>query len=74
MIIIIIIIILIEYSLLFNCCLIQLFSSEADTIDIESETFSALPPEMQHDLLLEKKEMQKYSYSNPSILPKVSSI
>ena len=41
-------------------------------MDINSESFAALPPELQHDLLLEKKETEKYSHTHPSALPTVN--
>uniref|UniRef100_A0A1X7UU45 XPG N-terminal domain-containing protein n=1 Tax=Amphimedon queenslandica TaxID=400682 RepID=A0A1X7UU45_AMPQE len=41
-----------------------------DNIDVNSESFSCLPPEIQHDLLLEKKEKERTARCDPMALPK----
>ena len=40
-------------------------------LDVDSDYFSSLPPEVQHDLLLEKKELEKHTYTPADCLPEV---
>ena len=40
-------------------------------MDIGSSYFSSLPPEVQHDLLLEKKELEKHTHTPADCLPEV---
>ena len=40
-------------------------------LDVNSSYFKSLPPEVQHDLLIEKKEMVKHTYTPVDCLPKV---
>ena len=40
-------------------------------LDINLSYFKSLPPEVQHDLLIEKKEMVKHMYTPIDCLPKV---
>ena len=41
------------------------------SLDINSSEFGALPPEVQHELLLERQQMEKYSHNDPATLPQV---
>ena len=41
-------------------------------LDVNSSCFKSLPPEVQHDLLIEKKEMVKHMYTPVDCLPTVS--
>lgn len=47
------------------------FREELELMDVNSQIFTALPPEMQHDLLIEKKEVERYAHTHPNVLPKV---
>ncbi|KAL5506745.1 hypothetical protein EMCRGX_G008482 [Ephydatia muelleri] len=50
----------------------DLYHHELANLDVHSEQFAALPPETQHDLLLEKQRYEKYTYHHPSTLPQVA--
>ena len=41
------------------------------SLDINSSEFGSLPAEVQHELLLERQQMEKYSYNDPATLPQV---
>ena len=41
------------------------------SVDIHSESFNDLPPEVQHELLLERQQLEKYSHHQPASLPQV---
>ena len=49
----------------------DLYHHELADLDVHSEQFASLPPETQHDLLLEKQRYNKYTYHHPSTLPQV---
>lgn len=44
------------------------------TVDIQSDSFGSLPPEVQHELLLERQQVEKYSRHNPTTLPQVRNL
>ena len=44
---------------------------EVASLDINSSEFGSLPAEVQHELLLERQQMEKYSYNDPATLPQV---
>ena len=43
------------------------------SVDVHSKEFDSLPPEVQHELLLERQQIEKYSYHDPDTLPQVRS-
>ena len=47
------------------------YYADVATLDIQSDSFDSLPPDVQHELLLERQQVQKYSYHNPATLPQV---
>ena len=48
------------------------YQEDLATVDIHSESFSSLPPHVQHELLLERQQIEKYTYHAPQSLPQVS--
>ena len=44
---------------------------DVGSVDISSSIFASLPPEVQHEILQEKQEMERYSHTDPSSLPMV---
>ena len=49
----------------------QAHLQEVAEMDVGSHEFTSLPPELQYDLLLEKRELEKHSHTHLDILPKV---
>ncbi len=48
------------------------YQEDLATVDIHSEAFSCLPPHVQHELLLERQQIEKYSHHDPHSLPQVT--
>ena len=42
------------------------------SVNVYSSEFDCLPPEVQHEILLERQMIEKYSYHDPDTLPQVS--
>ena len=47
------------------------YYSDVTSVDVHSKEFDSLPPEVQHELLLERQQIEKYSYHDPDTLPQV---
>lgn len=45
------------------------YISDLMSVDIQSESFEGLPPDVQHELLLERQQIQKHSHHSPATLP-----
>lgn len=41
------------------------------SLDIHSDDFNSLPPEVQHDLLLERQQLETHTHHDPATLPQV---
>ena len=42
------------------------------TVDVASVEFASLPPELQHEILQERQEQERHSYTDPACLPPVA--
>ena len=49
------------------------YYSDVTSVDVHSKEFDSLPPEVQHELLLERQQIEKYSFHDPDTLPQVRS-
>ena len=47
------------------------YYSDVASVDVHSKEFDSLPPEVQHEILLERQQIEKYSYHDPDTLPQV---
>ena len=47
------------------------YYSDVASVDVHSKEFDGLPPEVQHEILLERQQIEKYSYHDPDTLPQV---
>ncbi len=47
------------------------YCSDLTALDIHSEEFGSLPPDVQHELLVERQQLEKHNYHNPTSLPQV---
>ena len=50
---------------------VNAYHEEVSALDIHSDDFSSLPPEVQHELLLERQQLEKHSHNDPTTLPQV---
>ena len=41
------------------------------SVDIHSAAFASLPPEVQHEMLQERQQLERHSYTDPALLPAV---
>ena len=48
------------------------YVEDVSMVDVESTEFTSLPPEVQHEILQERQEMERYSHTDPGSLPTVS--
>ena len=48
------------------------YLEDVGAIDVQSPVFASLPPELQHEILQERQEMERHSYTDPGTLPAVS--
>ena len=42
-------------------------------VDTRSQAFVSLPPELQHEILQERQELERHTYTDPGSMPSVSS-
>ena len=47
------------------------YYSDVASVNVLSKEFDDLPPEVQHEILLERQQIEKYSYHDPDTLPQV---
>ena len=48
------------------------FVEDVRMVDVESSEFASLPPEVQHEVLQERQEMERHTHTDPRTLPNVS--
>lgn len=60
-----------DMSVTLDLVSVNAYNEEVAALDIYSEEFSSLPPDVQHELLLERQLMEKHSHNDPDSLPQV---
>ena len=49
----------------------NMYYNDVASVNVHSNEFDSLPPEVQHEILLEREQIEKYSYHDPDTLPQV---
>ena len=49
----------------------NMYYNDVSSVNVHSDEFGNLPPEVQHEILLERQQIEKYSYHDPDTLPQV---
>ena len=49
----------------------SMYYDGVSSVNVHSDEFDCLPPEVQHEILLERQQIEKYSYHDPDTLPQV---
>ena len=47
------------------------YYDDVSSVNVHSDEFNCLPPEVQHEILLERQQIEKYSFHDPDTLPQV---